>query len=59
MPVWTGGRGSPRRHQLRENLRRRDGIDPDDVIMDPDRARSRGLTATSVSPWATSRPRDR
>jgi xylonate dehydratase len=41
---------SPRRHELRKNLRQRDGIDPDDVIMDPDRARSRGLTATVCFP---------
>ena len=26
---------SPRRHELRKNLNTRDGIDPDDVIMDP------------------------
>jgi putative YjhG/YagF family dehydratase len=41
---------SSRRHELRKNLRQRDGIDPDDVIMDPDRARSRGLTATVCFP---------
>ena len=41
---------SSRRHQLRKNLQQRDGIDPDDVIMAPDRARSRGLTATVCFP---------
>jgi putative YjhG/YagF family dehydratase len=41
---------SPRRHALRKNLLERDGIDPDDVIMDPDRARSRGLTPTVCFP---------
>jgi putative YjhG/YagF family dehydratase len=41
---------SPRRHALRENLRARDGIDPDDVIMSPDRARSSGLTPTVCFP---------
>jgi dihydroxyacid dehydratase/phosphogluconate dehydratase len=41
---------SPRRHELRKNLRARDGIDPDDVIMDPDRARSSGLTPTVCFP---------
>jgi putative YjhG/YagF family dehydratase len=41
---------SPRRHALRKNLQQRDGIDPDDVIMNPDRARSRGLTATVCFP---------
>lgn len=37
---------SRRRHDLRATLRRIDGINPDDVIMSPDRARSRGLTPT-------------
>ena len=31
-------------------LRERDGIDPDDVIMDPDGARRRGLTSTVTFP---------
>jgi len=41
---------SPRRERLRKNLLDRDGIDPDDVIMSPDRARSRGLTSTVCFP---------
>ncbi len=41
---------SPRRHALRKNLLDQDGIDPDDVIMSPDRARSRGLTSTVCFP---------
>ena len=41
---------SERRHQLRKNLTDRDGIDPEDVIMAPDRARSRGLTPTICFP---------
>src|SRR5882762_10286169 len=41
--------GSERRRALRERLRR-DGVDPDDVIMDPDRARQRGLTSTVTFP---------
>ena len=41
---------SPRRHQLRRALRQQDGIDPDDVIMSPDRARSEGLTSTVCFP---------
>src|ERR1700694_4437260 len=36
---------SPRRAALRRTLQERDGVDPDYVIMDPDSARSRGLTA--------------
>src|SRR5438309_924761 len=41
---------SARRHGLRERLRGADGIAPEDVIMDPDRARSRGLTSTVTFP---------
>jgi putative YjhG/YagF family dehydratase len=41
---------SRRRHELRAALRRLDGIDPDDVIMDPDQAKSRGLTPTLCFP---------
>jgi putative YjhG/YagF family dehydratase len=41
---------SPRRHELRRALQRQDGIDPDDVILSPDRARSRGLTSTVCFP---------
>src|SRR5438132_4079781 len=35
---------------MRERLRAQDGVDPDDVIMDPERARSRGLTSTVTFP---------
>jgi putative YjhG/YagF family dehydratase len=41
---------SERRRKLKENLLARDGIDADDVIMSPDRARSRGLTSTVCFP---------
>jgi putative YjhG/YagF family dehydratase len=41
---------SRRRHELRRRLQQLDGIDPDDVIMGPDRARSRGLTSTVCFP---------
>jgi putative YjhG/YagF family dehydratase len=43
-------RESLRRHELRRALEERDGIDPGDVIMSPDRARSRGLTSTVCFP---------
>ena len=43
-------RESRRRYELRRNLTEIDGIDPDDVIMSPDRARSRGLTSTICFP---------
>ncbi|MGH7397768.1 MAG: YjhG/YagF family D-xylonate dehydratase, partial [Candidatus Rokuibacteriota bacterium] len=42
--------GSERRAALRERLRGQDGVDPDDVIMDPERARGRGLTSTVTFP---------
>ncbi len=38
--------GSQRRQALRARLREIDGIDPDDVILSPQRARERGLTST-------------
>jgi putative YjhG/YagF family dehydratase len=41
---------SERRARLREVLRQRDGVDPDDVIMDPDRAAEKGLTSTVTFP---------
>jgi xylonate dehydratase len=37
---------SPRRRRVREILRERDGVDPDDVIMPPATARAKGLTST-------------
>ncbi len=41
---------SERREGLRRQLRERDGVNPDDVIMSPDSARQRGLTSTVVFP---------
>ena len=41
---------SERRHRLRKQLTDVDGIDPDDVIMSPDVARSRGLSSTVCFP---------
>ena len=41
---------SERRQALRRELKERDGIDADEVIMSPDRARSRGLTSTVCFP---------
>ena len=41
---------SERRATLRRQLKERDGVDPDDVIMDPDGARRRGLTSTVTFP---------
>ncbi len=41
---------SERRQRLRDVLRRKDGIEPDDVIMAPEQARQRGLTSTVTFP---------
>lgn len=41
---------SDRRSRLRETLQQIDGVDPDDVIMNPERARARGLTSTVTFP---------
>jgi dihydroxyacid dehydratase/phosphogluconate dehydratase len=41
---------SSRRKELRSTLQQLDGIDPDDVIMSPDRAKSGGLTPTICFP---------
>jgi putative YjhG/YagF family dehydratase len=41
---------SERRQRLRELLSERDGVNPDDVIMDAESARRRGLTSTACFP---------
>ena len=41
---------SARRHELRRCLREQDGIDPDDVIMTPEQARSKGIGSTICFP---------
>jgi len=47
---------SERRHSLRKQLKERDGIDPDDVILSPDSARKRGMTATVSFPHGNLAP---
>jgi putative YjhG/YagF family dehydratase len=47
---------SERRRALRQNLRDRDGVDPDHVIMSPDAARARGLTSTVTFPHGNLAP---
>jgi putative YjhG/YagF family dehydratase len=42
--------GSERRRVLRERLRVSDGVDPDDVVMSPERAHKAGLTSTVTFP---------
>jgi xylonate dehydratase len=42
--------GCERRRVLRARLQAADGVAPEDVIMDPDRARARGLTSTVTFP---------
>jgi putative YjhG/YagF family dehydratase len=47
LEAWAG---SERRAHLRARLLEADGVEPDDVIMNPDRARARGLTSTVTFP---------
>ncbi len=47
---------SERRHSLRKRLMEMDGIDPDDVIMSPEKAKSRGLTSTVTFPTGNLAP---
>jgi len=48
---------SERRRRVRERLRAADGVDPDDVVMDPGAARRRGLAgATAVFPMGNLAP---
>jgi putative YjhG/YagF family dehydratase len=47
---------SERRRVLKQTLRERDGIDADDVIFSPDRARAGGLTSTVCFPQGTLTP---
>jgi xylonate dehydratase len=42
--------GSERRNRFRELLHEQDGVDADEVIFPPDKARERGLTGTLVFP---------
>ena len=47
---------SARRARLRQVLREREGVDPDDVIMDPEGAHRRGLTSTVTFPHGNLAP---
>ena len=47
---------SGRRRRFRQRLERLDGVDPGGVIMDPDTARSRGLTSTVCFPTGNVAP---
>lgn len=47
---------SDRRAQLREELTRRDNVNPDDVIMSSEQAKSRGLTSTVCFPTGNIAP---
>jgi putative YjhG/YagF family dehydratase len=48
--------GSERRRRLRALLRDRDRVDPDDVIMSPESAASRGMTSTICFPHGNLAP---
>jgi putative YjhG/YagF family dehydratase len=41
---------SERRRRLRERLFKQDGVNPDDVLMPPERARAKGMTSTVCFP---------
>jgi len=47
---------SERRGRLRDHLFTEDGVNPDDVIMSPERARERGLTSTVTFPTGNLAP---
>jgi len=47
---------SDRRRHLRRRLQELEGVDPDDVIMSPDRAASRGMTSTICFPQGNLAP---
>ncbi|NOU98038.1 YjhG/YagF family D-xylonate dehydratase [Paenibacillus sp. LMG 31456] len=47
---------SERRQKVRELLVQLDGVDPDDVIMSPEKAESRGLTSTVTFPTGNIAP---
>jgi putative YjhG/YagF family dehydratase len=49
--------GSARRRRMKERLREADGIEADEVIMDADAARGRGLASTAVFPVGNLAPR--
>src|SRR4051794_24065713 len=48
--VLDAWQASERRKRLRERLYSQDGVDPDDVIMSPGKAKERGLTSTVTFP---------
>lgn len=47
---------SPRRAALRDHLMRTDGVDPDEVIMPPAKAKAAGLTSTVCFPFGNIAP---
>ena len=47
---------SERREKVRQVLRDKDGVDPDDVISDPEHARKKGLTSTVCFPMGNLAP---
>lgn len=49
-------RASPRRERFRALLQQLDGVDPDDVILAPGRARERGLSSTVTFPTGNLAP---
>ena len=56
MRTLTGGKNSERRTRVRSYLREVTRVDPDNVILEPDLARSRGLTSTVCFPMGNLAP---
>jgi putative YjhG/YagF family dehydratase len=54
--VLDGWQVATRRRRLRDRLVEQDGVDPDDVIMSPARARAQGLTSTVTFPTGNLAP---
>jgi putative YjhG/YagF family dehydratase len=54
--VLTWWEKSKRRARFRELLREQDGVDPDDVILPPEKARACGLTSTMIFPGGNLAP---
>ncbi|WP_395095154.1 YjhG/YagF family D-xylonate dehydratase [Armatimonas sp.] len=52
----TEWESSERREKVRQVLRDKDGVDPDDVISDPEHARKKGLTSTVCFPMGNLAP---
>ncbi|MED5714608.1 YjhG/YagF family D-xylonate dehydratase, partial [Enterobacter hormaechei] len=51
------GQASERRERFRQCLREQDGVDPEDVIRPPEKAKAKGLTSTVCFPTGNIAPK--